>query len=426
MRLLLITNHFFPESFRVNDIAFDRAQRGDVVTVLTGIPDYPEGHFHKGYSLFKKRIEYVNGVKVVHVPLIPRGDGSKIRMMLNYASSLFFFFFHGWYQAIFHKYDSVFVHDTSPAFISLPAITVSKFQRIPLYHWILDMWPESLTAGGIQGGKLYTYVLKMMKKIYKKDTEILITSHGFRTLLLERGVPEEKITYLPNWNDDAISAINEDVLPSLPNGFIIMFAGNLGFAQNMENLLTAANELKQEKDIHWVFVGDGRKKAWMDEYVKDHQLEETVHLLGRYPIETMGAFFKRADVMLVALNDELVFNLTLPAKVQAYMAAGKPILASLCGEGADIIKAANCGWSVPSNDYKELAAKVSEIASLDKKELVALGQNARNYYEQNFTRERCMNILDETFRRHVRGEEPTRIFSDFGPIVDRTSEGSLT
>ena len=403
MKLLIITNHFYPESFRVNDIAFDRAQRGDEVTVLTGIPDYPEGHFHKGYSLTKKRVERVNGVKVVHVPLIPRGNGNKIRMVLNYASSVFFFFFYGWYQALFHKYDAVFVHDTSPAFISLPAITVSKLQKIPLYHWILDMWPESLTAGGIQGGKIYTYILKMMKRIYKRDAEILITSHGFKSLLMERGVSEEKITYLPNWNDDAISDVENLELKidkfEWPTGFIVMFAGNLGFAQNMENLLAAANELKDQKDIHWVFVGDGRKKPWMDDYVKEHQLEDTVHLLGRYPIETMGAFFKKADVMLVALNDVLVFNLTLPAKVQAYMAAGKPILASLCGEGADIIKDANCGWSVPSNNYKALADLVSKIAKMDKDELATLGQNARTYYEQNFTRERCMGIIDESLKK---------------------------
>lgn len=401
MRLLIFTNHFYPESFRINDIAFDRAKRGDVVTVLTGIPDYPQGHFHKGYSLIKKRVEWVNGVKVVRVPIIPRGNGNKIGMLLNYASSVFFFFIYGWYQALFHRYDAVLVHDTSPAFICLPAKTVSRFQKIPLYHWILDMWPESLTAGGIQGGAVFSFILDMMKKIYKRDTEILITSHGFKSLLMERGVPEEKITYLPNWNDDVIPSDGECTLPSIPDGFVIMFAGNLGFAQNMENLLAAANELKEEKDIHWVFVGDGRKKAWMDGYVKEHHLEETVHLLGRYPIETMGAFFQKADVMLVALNDELVFNMTLPAKVQAYMAAGKPILANLCGEGADIIKEANCGWSVPSNDYKALAELVSEIAKKDKNELRILGTSARDYYEQKFTREKCMDILDKTFKKHI-------------------------
>ena len=211
MRLIIFTNHFYPESFRVNDIAFDRMKRGDQVTVLSGIPDYPEGHFHKGYSLFKKRVEHVNGVKVVHVPLIPRGTGGRIRMVLNYVSSVFFFYFYGWYQALFHHYDAVFVHDTSPAFICIPAKTVSKVQKIPLYHWILDMWPESLTAGGINDGMFYSLVKKMMKGIYKLDTEILITSHGFKSLLLERGVQENIISYLPNWNDDAISSVNENI-----------------------------------------------------------------------------------------------------------------------------------------------------------------------------------------------------------------------
>ena len=218
---------------------------------------------------------------------------------------------------------------------------------------------------------------------------------------MERGVPVGKITYLPNWNDGAITTVDESILPPLPEGFIIMFAGNLGFAQNMENILAAANEIREEKNIHWVFLGDGRKKPWMDEYVKEHQLEDTVHLLGRYPIEAMSAFFKKADVMLVSLNDVLVFNLTLPAKVQAYMAAGKPILTCLCGEGADIVKDANCGWSVPSNEYKELAGTVTKIAEMRKQDLAALGKNARCYYELNFTKDRCMSILDETFKKYV-------------------------
>ena len=134
MKLLIVTNHFFPEFFRVNDIAFDRYGRGDKVTVLTAIPDYPEGKFHKGYSLFRKRVENIGGVKVVRVPVIPRGNGGKFRMMLHYASSSFFFFFYSLYQALFHRYDAVFVHDSSPAFISSPAQRVGRYQKIPVFH----------------------------------------------------------------------------------------------------------------------------------------------------------------------------------------------------------------------------------------------------------------------------------------------------
>lgn len=400
MRFLITTNHFYPESFRVNDIAFDRVGRGDKVTVLTAIPDYPEGRFHKGYSLFRRRCEVVNGVKVVRVPIIPRGKGGKFRMMLNYGSSLFFFFFYGLYQALFHKYDAVFVHDTSPAFISSPAQLVGRMQKIPVYHWILDMWPESLTAGGINGGWIYNVVLRKMKKYYRRDKKIFITSRGFRKMLVERGVSDEKIVYLPNWCDEAVEneGVGSDegnvVVPELPYGFVVMFAGNLGEAQNLENVLKAAKLCQEYPDIHFVFVGDGRKKQWMEEYVEAEGLSGTVHLVGRYPASAMMRFFEKASVLLVSLNDSLVFNMTLPAKVQAYMAASKPILGVLKGEGAEIIAEAECGWSVDPNDPKAIAEKILSLAKLPERELNRFGNNGYAYYKEHFTKEICMEILD--------------------------------
>lgn len=396
MKLLIVTNHFLPEFFRVNDIAFDRCGRGDKVTVLTAIPDYPEGKFHKGYSLFRKRVENINGVKVVRVPVIPRGNGGKFMMMLHYASSAFFFFFYSIYQALFHRYDAVFVHDSSPAFISSPAQRVGRYQKIPVYHWILDMWPESLTAGGINGGRIYKAVLKKMKKYYKRDKKIFITSRGFRQMLVERGVRDDKIVYLPNWCDESVETKDDSIkLPHLPSGFVVMFAGNLGEAQNMENVLQAAKILRKEKDIQFVFLGDGRKKQWMDEYVSKEGLGDTVHLVGRYPSSSMMIFFDKASVLLVSLNDKLVFNMTLPAKVQSYMAAGKPILGVLKGEGADIIAEAGCGWSVDPKSPQSIADKIIEISKLPKEELELLGDKGYSYYKEHFTKEICMKILDE-------------------------------
>ena len=411
MKLLILTNHFFPESFRVNDIAFDRLGRGDEVTVLTAIPDYPEGKFHKGYSLFRRRCERLKvspdnlicragkgeaGIKVVRVPVIPRGSGGKFRMMLHYASSVFFFFWYSLYQALFHRYDAVFVHDTSPAFISSPAQRVGRYQKIPVYHWILDMWPESLTAGGIDGGWVYNAILNIMKSYYRKDKKIFITSRGFRKMLVERGVPEEKIVYLPNWCDNAVEEKDESVmLPELPSGFVIMFTGNLGEAQNMENVLQAAKICSSDKSIHFVFVGDGRKKQWMEEYVSKEELRDTVHLVGRYPSSAMMNFFEKANVLLVSLNDKLVFNMTLPAKVQSYMVARKPILGVLKGEGADIISEADCGWVVDPNNPQAIADKIIEISKLPKEELEILGSNGYSYYKSHFSKEICMKILDE-------------------------------
>lgn len=399
MRCLLLTNHFYPESFRCNDVAFELVRRGYQVTVLTAIPDYPAGKFHEGYSLFKRRRECINGVKVIRVPIIPRGNGTTVRMLLNYASSIFFFFFYALYQALFRKYDCIFVHDTSPAFIGLPAVLVKKIQRIPLDLWILDMWPQNLAAGGIRNSFVYKQIDAMMDFIYRNSDIIHISSLGFRKLLRERNVPDEKIAYLPNWSDDSIVNTRNMDIPELPQGFIVMFAGNLGEAQNLENVLKAASLLKEQKMIHWVFLGDGRKKPWMEHYVAENHLEDTVHLMGRYPIDAMPGFFKKADVMLVSLADELVFNLTLPAKVQAYMSCAKPIVAMLNGEGQEIIKDAECGWCVGATDVEGLVREVLSIVEVPNEQLKAIGQKGYEYYMKHFQKDICMDIVDRALKQ---------------------------
>lgn len=400
-RCLIFTNHFYPETFRCNDIAFELVKRGYEVKVLTGIPDYPQGKYHDGYSLFKKRCEIVNGVKVVRVPHIPRGDGRAIRMVINYASSLFFFFFYGLYQALFKRYDCIFVHNTSPAFICLPAILVKKIQKIPLDHWILDMWPESLVASGFNFKVVNQTIEKMMSFIYRNSDVLHISSMGFKKLLLQKGVPEEKIIYLPNFCEDTSSDTNQDNLPPLPNGFKIMFAGNLGEAQNLENVVRSALLLNKEKEIHWIFLGDGRKKPWMESFIKEHQLQDTVHLLGRYPIEMMSAFFAQADVMLVSLADKLAFNLVLPAKVQAYMMNGKPILAMLNGEGQEVVKAAECGWTVDADDIEGMASQVKALSKMSKEDLETIGQKGRNYYKTHFKLDLCVDRVESALLKEI-------------------------
>ena len=394
MRCLLLTSHFYPESFRCNDIAFELVRRGYQVTVLTAIPDYPQGKYYDGYSLFKKRCEKIQGVKVIRVPIIPRGNGRALRMVLNYASGTFFLLLYALYQALFHKFDCIFVHQTSPAFVALPGVLVKKMQHIPMDLWILDMWPQSLVAGGIHSPWIYRKVDAMMDFIYRNSAIIHISSLGFRKLLRARGVPDEKITYLPNWSDDSIVHAPQMEIPSLPSGFIVMFAGNLGEAQNLENVLAAAALLKDQKEIHWVFLGNGRKKTWMEQFVIQNHLSDTVHLLGRFPIEMMATFFKKADVMLVSLADEVVFNLTLPAKVQAYMSCAKPIVAMLKGEGEEIIKRAGCGWSIDPDKPSQLAKAVLEMHAMSKEALNQLGSNGYKYYLEHFQKKKCMDVID--------------------------------
>lgn len=373
------------------------------MTVLTGIPDYPKGKFHEGYGIFKKRIERVQGVKVLHSFIIPRGDGGKIRLVLNYLSSLLAQCFDAVLLGLFGRYDYVLVHETSPVMVGVPGVIVSKMKHIPMDFWVLDLWPESLQdAGGINNKKVLGLFSKLTTWIYRHSRNILISSRGFRKSICEKGDFEGKIIYFPNWADEALTGSEEckvksEKLPDgvkMPEGFKVMFAGNIGEAQDMDNLMGAALALKEEKDIHFCIVGDGRKRPWVETFVKEHGLEDTVHLLGRHPIEAMPAFFAAADLMVVTLKDSKIFNRTAPAKLQAYMNAGKPIAAMMSGEGAAVVAEAQCGFSVEAGNGKGLAELIVRMKHLDTSELEAMGAAGKRYCEENFSFGKAVETIE--------------------------------
>ena len=394
MKYLFFTNYFYPEQFRGNDIAFELVRKGHRVTVLTCIPNYPEGRFHQGYGLFRRRREIINGVKVIRVPVIPRGSGGSVGMILNYLSGTFFMSLYALHYAIWHHFDAIFVQQLSPVFIGIPAVIVKKIRKTPIVFWILDLWPESLAAGGISNPKVVSAVGKTVDWIYRHCDRLLISSQGFGPVLMKRGVPESKIHYFPNWSEDVLCCGSEDYdLPDLPAGFMLMFAGNLGEAQNLENLLNVALRLSSYKELRWVFVGEGRKRPYMERFIREHRLQDTVYLLGRYPIEAMPAFFKRADVMLVSLCDDPAFNLTLPAKVQAYMSCGKPIVGMLNGEGQAVLQQARCGFAAEAGDVAGMGDAVVRLLNMSPKERTRLGNNGYEYYLANFRKQTCMDRL---------------------------------
>ena len=386
MRILLITNHFSPEEFRCNDLAFELAKRGHKVTVLTAIPDYPKGKFHKGYGIFRKRVENVKGVKVLRSFIIPRGNGGKVRLMLNYGSSLLAQCWDALWLGLFGRYDYVLVHETSPVMVGIPGVIVSKMKRIPMDFWVLDLWPESLQdAGGVNNAKILGFFGRLTTWIYRHSRHILISSRRFKDSICERGDFEDKLVYFPNWADVALMDEKVELPVSLPEGFRVMFAGNIGEEQDMEALMGAALELKDSHDVHFCIVGDGRKRLFVEEFVKKHSLGSTVHLLGRHPIETMPAFFAAADVLLVTLKDSMIFNRTAPAKIQAYMNAGKPIAAMMIGEGPAIIEEASCGFSVPAGDSLGLAELIKRMQSLGSEKLSAMGACGKAYCQEHFS-----------------------------------------
>ena len=410
MKICIFTNHFFPEDFKVNDIAFELAKLGHEITVLTAIPDYPKGKFYDGYSLFRRRREVVNGVNVIRLPIIPRGKGGAIRLVLNYLSYYFclsvFTFFHG----LKNKYDRIFVHLTSPFLIGVCARKLSKRQRIPLLFWVLDLWPESLiSAGGISNPLIIKPQIKMVQKVYDQCSKILISSKGFEKSICEKGNYKDKLVYFPNWAEDVRgeTPANFDINKIEPfaskseDDFILLFAGNIGEAQNLDAVVEAAKLLKDEKNIKFVFVGDGRRKETLEQFSRKNELHDTVFFLGRYPITTMTVFMNASDVLMFSLKDELCFNLTVPAKVQFYMSQGKPVLAMINGDGADLVEEAKCGFSANAGNSEDFANKVKLLSNMPKRELQALGENGRNCYQENFTKQQRIAQLNDLLNSGV-------------------------
>lgn len=397
MKILIVTQYYFPENFKSNDLSFELQKRGHDVTVLTGLPNYPEGKLYDGYGIFKNREQEINGVQVIRSLLLLRGSGGGIKLFLNYFSFAFFASIKAFFRSFSNKYDAIIVHEPSPITQYYPAFLLNKLQKTPVYFWVMDLWPESLeTAGGVKNKMVLNFFRKMVITFYKNSKKILITSKGFRKSIIEKGDFNDKIVYFPNWAEDTIAeGMKNFPIPHLRDGFKVMFAGNVGEAQDLDSVMKAALELKDKKNIQWIIVGDGRKMQFVLDFIENNNLQETVSALGRFPVEAMASFFDKADVMLVSLKNDPIFNLTVPAKVQAYMSAGKPILAMLNGEGAENIIDANCGSAVNAGDYKALAIEVESFSKLSSEKIVEMGSRSKQYYLNNFQLSECISNLEK-------------------------------
>ncbi len=407
MNLLIITNHFFPENFRITDLALGLTERGHRVTVLTGVPDYPEGKFFPGYGIFKRRREDYRGIRIRRVPLVPRGQGGKLRLVLNYLS----FALCGCLLAPIdcpESFDLILVFETSPVTVGLPALALKRLRNIPIMFWVQDLWPESLSAtGAVSSRLLMGLVGRLVRLIYRGSDLILAQSRAFLSSIEQYGASGEKIVYFPNSAEDFYRPVKVEAGASeralLPRGFTLMFAGNIGAAQDFETILAAAELLKDRCDLHWVILGDGRRRAWVEEQVRARGLSSAVHLLGRYPPESMPRFFALADALLVTLKKEPIFALTIPAKVQSYLASGKPIIASLDGEGARVVQEAGAGLTGPAGDPKALADNVLAMYGLAKSPRRAMGLRGRGYFEQHFEREILLDRLEALMQKMKSG-----------------------
>lgn len=394
MRLLILSQYFWPESFRINELARTLAEKGVEVDVLTGKPNYPQGRVFAGYRASGCQRDDFHGIPVHRIPLFPRGR-SGMRLALNYLSFIFSGLLFG--PLVLHKksFDVIFVYAPSPILQALPALFLGWLRGCPVVLWVQDLWPESLSATGhVRNRLVLKLVEQVVRFIYLHIDLLLVQSYAFiapvRTL-----VADTPIEYYPNSVGDTFAVPAKGELPAvagLNEGFSVMFAGNIGTAQAVEVIVAVARLLKEYSDIHFVVLGEGSRWDWMRQQAQQFGLAN-LHLPGRFSVETMPGFMQKASALLVTLADQEIFKATIPSKVQAYLAAGRPILACLNGEGAELVTAARAGLVVPAEDAKALAAAVMELYRMLPQERDAMGARGRLYYARHFAHDMLVDRL---------------------------------
>jgi colanic acid biosynthesis glycosyl transferase WcaI len=386
MRILFITQWFQPESFfKGLPFAKELLKLGHEVEVLTGFPNYPDGKIYNGYKLRFLQRETIDGVSVIRVPLYPSHDKSGWRRFLNYVSFAFSAAIIGpW---VVKKADVAYVYHP-PATVGFPAAVIKLLRRIPFVYDIQDMWPDTLTATGMFNNKPGLWLVdKWCRFVYWEANKITVLSSGFKTTLVERGVSGDKVKVIYNWVDDTLfkPAPKNTALAAklgLDGKFNIVFAGNIGKAQALEAVLAAANILKEEfPNLRFVFVGTGVEVESLKTKTSVAGLKNIL-FVPQQPLSEMGSIFAFADVLLVHLKDVPLFRITIPSKIQAYMAAGKPILVGVLGEAADLVIKSKAGFSCIPESAESIADGVRKFLKMSRQELDKMGENGKELYQK--------------------------------------------
>jgi glycosyltransferase involved in cell wall biosynthesis len=392
--ILVVSQYFYPEPFRINDMCLEWVKRGYKVTVLTGIPNYPEGKFYPGYSWSKRRKETWNGVEIIRIPLFARGKGS-VRLALNYASFVVSGFFWKLFTKI--KADLVFSFEVSPMTQVLVGCWYAKRRKVPHYLYVQDLWPENVEiVTGIHSKAILGPIGKMVNRIYKKTDFIFATSESFVTEIQKRVFENpEKVKFWPQYAEE-FYVPTEQRIPELTaeGAFKIVFTGNIGQAQGLGILPRAAQILKEKGVLaKFVVVGDGREKEALLREIEDRDVSDRFLMIDRRPAEEIPAYLCSCQAAFVSFMDNPLFANTIPAKLQSYMACGMPIIAAATGETQRIVEDAQCGVCCKIGDAEDLASTVTLF--MERTDIEALGRNARAYSEAHFDKTCLMDEMDE-------------------------------
>lgn len=379
--------------------------RGHQVSVLTGMPNYPEGTIHADFKASPEKYKQYEGIDIIRVPLVPRGQRA-LSLMLNYASFALSASVFGPFKLAGKKYDVIFSYEPSPVTVGIPAIVMKWIKGAPLAFWVLDLWPESLSAVGVvKSPRILGAVGVLVRFIYNRCDLILAQSKSFIGGIAKYCREERKIKYFPSWSEDLFSGTPVFHAPEVERRddlFNIVFAGNIGDAQDFPCILNAARLLKDRSDIRWIFVGDGRMAGWVREQIIEHGLQDNIVMPGRFDLDRMPSFFTHADALLVTLKSNPIFAMTIPGKLQTYLFSGLPVLAALDGEGAAVISEAQAGYASNAGDAEGLAASVVRMAALSQAERDAMGNAGKACYEAQFSKKLLIDTLEKDLHKLAR------------------------
>ncbi|CAJ0889129.1 hypothetical protein R1479_03401 [Ralstonia mannitolilytica] len=384
VRVLLLTQWFDPEpTFKGMVFARELVRQGFEVEVLTGFPNYPGGRLYPGYRMRWLQRETIDGVHITRVPLYPSHDQSALRRVLNYVSFAAFALLHGLFSV--RRCDVIYAYHP-PLTVGLAASFIRLFRRIPVVYDIQDMWPDTLRATGMIGNPTALDVVeKVCRWVYRRVDHIVVLSPGFKRLLGQRGVPEEKIDIICNWADEASLAAPVGALPTNfpgPDRFRVVFAGNMGKAQALGAVLHGAALLQQRgSKVSFVFVGGGVDVDTLKAQAAKLALDNVV-FIPPVPMSEVGTLLNEADALLVHLRRDPLFQITIPSKTQAYMAVGKPLLMAVDGDAADLVRQSGGGIVATSEDAQSIANAAQSLAMLAPEELTAMGRRAQEYYRE--------------------------------------------
>jgi colanic acid biosynthesis glycosyl transferase WcaI len=397
--ILVVCQHFWPESFRINDIADYFIEQDCKVDVLCGIPNYPKGKFFKGYSYFSNRKQKYNGINIHRAFEIPRGNNTNLKIFINYLSfpiaSLLYV-----PRMLFRKYDKIFIYQLSPVMMSISGIVIGKLKRVETTMYVLDLWPENLFSV-LPTNNRYLRVIatKVSHWHYKKVDKLVVLSEKMKKHLLETvGISENKIIVLPQTSEKIYETeITDEILASRFNkGFNVLFTGSITPAQSFETIIAAAKKLKAEGHIrlNWIIVGDGMSRKWLEAEVKKAGLDDSFYFEGFKPMTDIPKYTAIADVLIGCLVKSDLLEATIPAKVMSYIASGKPMVLSMDGEVQDLINnRIKCGFVGPTNNAGVFAENIKKLYRLPQKERENMGRLAREYHFKHFERSLILNKL---------------------------------